>query len=209
MKWFVLNGPYCDDNTEFDFDPGDWTRVGQAPKCELCGNFVGMLALLPPIKGRLEFSRTIFDLSVTSGADVLLSERCLRAFEENRIHGLVDIHPVELLGIDGPATPQSVGKFFLAGVRAGAEVDRVRSGLRTSNSAVCPACGNAGLIHGYDRVAIRDGSWTGWDLFSLRGLPGIILVTESLRNLCCTLSLAVCGFIPAEEKKMHSARSIQ
>lgn len=56
-----------------------------------------------------------------------------------------------------------------------------------------------GLINGYDRVAIVESSWDGRDLFSIKGLPGTILVTERTKELCGELRLAVCGLIPAED----------
>ncbi|HEV2989213.1 MAG TPA: hypothetical protein VG759_12285 [Candidatus Angelobacter sp.] len=199
MNLFVLKGMYCDDGSEFDFDPGEWTSVGDAQKCKVCGKFIGMLPLVPPIRGKIEASKSIFDLSGTSGGDILLSERCLGAFKEHGIQGLTGIHSIELLGINAPFKKESVGTFYLAGVEWGAELDRIRSGLKTTGEQVCSDCGYGGLIEGYDRVAILEESWTGKDLFSIKGLPGVVLTTERVRSLCRTFPLAVCGFVPAEK----------
>lgn len=205
MNYFVLGGPYCSDGSEFDFDPAEWTARGEARKCELCDRFLAMLPLIAPVRGVLCAEKSIFDLSQTSGGDILISEKCLRAFEANGILGIVEPTKIELLGVEGPFLLEAIGMLFIAGSEYGAEVDRTKSGLKSSDRAVCPMCGSAGIIGGYDRIAIVDSSWTGKDLFSLRGLPGVILLTERLQRLCTNHNLAICNTVPAEDYRMPTS----
>jgi hypothetical protein len=199
MNFFILGGPFCSDGSEFDFDGGDWTSVGDTPRCDTCGNAYAMLPFVPPIKGMLVADASVFDLSKTAGGDVLVSEACLHSFHDHGIHGLLEPHRIEFVGVDGPLDLKSVGTYFLGRVEWGAEIDRAASGLRTTQIQPCPRCGFAGSIEGYDRVAVVESSWDGRDLFSVKGLPGVVMVAERLRKLCNDLKLGVCALTPAEE----------
>ena len=202
MELFVLDGPFCDDGSEFNLYLGEWTDVGDAPKCSVCGKFYGALPSVPPIRGKLVAEKSMYDLSRAPGSEILLSERCLRAFEANGIRGLIDPNPIELLGVEGPIPLESLGRFFLARLRWGAEVDRVKSGLRTTEKEACSSCGLAGLIEAYDRVAIIEDSWNGHDLFTIKGLSGVVLVTDRVRKLCDDLKLTVCSLVPAGDSRI-------
>jgi len=199
MNFFILGGPICSDGSEFDFDGGDWTSVGDAPRCDACGNAYALLPFVPPIRGMLVADRSVFDLSQTTGREVLVSEGCIRAFGDHGIRGLFQPERIELLGVDGPVDLKTVGTYFLGRVDWGAEIDRIASGLKTTQTQPCPKCGFAGLIEGYDRVVVIEATWDGRDWFSVKGLPGVIMVAERLRNLCRGLKLRVCGLTPAEE----------
>jgi len=147
-----------------------------------------------------------FDLSLTSGGDLLLSEGCLRVLERAEIQGLVEVRPIDVMTVEGPVDRASVGKYFLAeAVRWGAEVDRAKSGLRTTEPTACTNCGYAGLIEGFDRVCVLEESWTGKDLFRVKGLPATILATERMRRLLIQNDLKMCC-TPAEKDKMPMLR---
>jgi hypothetical protein len=89
--------------------------------------------------------------------------------------------------------------YLLATARTGGVIARVRSGLRTTESRACLACGYAGIIDGYDRVAVEKGSWTGADFFKVAGLPGPVLVTPRVASVCADAGLTtVCRLIPDE-----------
>lgn len=205
MRFFILASGYCADGSEFYFEPDPSTAVADAAKCSLCGNFYGMIPSLPPIKGTLVAAKAMFDLAANVGDEVVLSERALHGLQHNNILGLINPNRIELAAIEVVHRRNAVGEveFFLAGVAQwGAEVDRVKSSLRTTETEVCPGCGYAGLIEGYDRVCILEDSWEGQDLFTIKGLPGVILASERVHALCIQLNLAVCGLVPAEQWKM-------
>lgn len=197
--FFVLAGGYCHDGSMFELYTDDWTEVGEAPKCSLCGRITGMCQLVPPIRGVLEAERWLFDLTMTVGGDILLTERCWQFFERERIQGLVDPVPVDVVGVEGSVDLRDVGRYLLASVQVGAAIDRVKSGLKTSEAEVCPLCGLDGIIESYDRVAVDMESWTGLDVFRITGLPGTILVTPRVREVCEGAGLSICKLIPAEK----------
>jgi hypothetical protein len=207
MDFWVLRGHLCQDGSEFDFDPGDTTAVDEAPRCETCGSFYGMLPFVPPITGTLIADRTLFDLSADAGS-VLISERCLRAFDGHEIRGLIDPQPIELLAVEGPFDLAILGQFFWAQAQCGAEIDRARSNLRTT-AKPCRNCGAAGLMEGYDRVAIAESSWDGRDLLLVKGLPGAILVTERVKQLCEQLKLQVCGLMGVRSGLLQAAEALK
>lgn len=207
MNFFSISRSFCDSGLDFDFEAAESSRVGDAPRCTLCGRFCGMLRLVPPIHGTLCVEASTFDLAVVSGGEILLSERCLGIFHANGIMGLVEPTLIEVLEIEGPLDAGSVGKYYLAdAVRWGADLDRAKSGIRTTENATCPNCGYAGLIDSYDRICIVESSWTGQDLFRVKGLPGAILVTDRLRQFLMKHHLTVCSIIPAEEDRMPMLR---
>jgi hypothetical protein len=157
-----------------------------------------MCPLLPPIKGVLEAEKSLFDLTKVIGGDVLLSQKCWRAFEEAGIQGLADPLPVDMVEVRGPVDRKLAENYLLARVQPGASVDRVKSGLKTSEGDVCPVCGSAGTIEGYDRVAVDMDSWLGLDVFRVNGLPGPILVAPRVREVCQDSALSICKLVPAE-----------
>lgn len=201
--FFVLAGGYCDDGSEFELYTENWTGLGEAPRCPQCGEFTGMLPLLPPIRGVLEAEKCFCDLTkVIGGADILLSARCWQVFEREGIRGLINPTPVEILNARGTVGPCPSDNYLLAGTQTGATVDRVASALRTSETEPCPVCGSAGIVESYDRVAVDAGSWLGVGLFTLKGLPGPVLVTARVRDVCKQAGLKVCRLIPAEQYSM-------
>jgi hypothetical protein len=197
MRFFVLRGHFCKDGSEFDFDSADATAVGEAPRCHTCGNFLGMLPFIPPIRGTLIAKHSLFDLS-SSAQDILISARGLNILESAGIRGLLNPQPIEFLAVMG-SFDGKLGRYFWAQTAWGAEVDRSRSNLKTKDGHACPACGFSGGIESYDRIALVESSWNGCDLFSVKGLPGIVLVTERTKVLCDQFKLKACEFVPAEE----------
>lgn len=201
-RFFALECGQCLDGSEFELYADDWTQTGPAPQCSLCGSFTGALSWIPPIRGELEAGKSFFDLARTFGDEVLLTERCWHLFAEKGLHGLVDPLPVEFVQSNGSPDLSIKEAYLLAKVQVGASVDRVRSGLKTSEERICPACGSAGMIESYERVAVDMKSWLGLDVLRLKGLPGTVLVTERVRTACAEAGLSICRLIPAEDDSM-------
>lgn len=202
MRFYVLSGDFCDDGSQFFLEVDPSTPTGEAARCDVCGNYYGLVPFKPPIRGTLVAERSIFDFA-RAGDDVFLSERCVKCFLESGVRGLGNPTPVELLSIEGPLGLDRQKQFFLADVVPwGGELDRVRSGLRTAEKAPCPACGYAGIIDGYDGIHLIESSWRGDDIFRIKGLPGAILVSERLEVLCREQGLSVCSLVPAEKSRM-------
>jgi hypothetical protein len=124
-------------------------------------------------------------------------------FREFGVRGLGTPTPVEIIDIEGPRGLDRTKRFYLADVALwGGEVDRIKSGLRTAEKVACQACGCAGLIDGYDGIHLIEGSWRGDDIFTIKGLPGTILVSERIEALCRERRLSVCSLRPAVRTAM-------
>jgi hypothetical protein len=198
MRFFVLQGP-VGHKADFYFELDPTCPVGEAAKCGSCGNFYGMLPSLPPVKGRLIAEGPILGLSGNFGDEVIISESCLNAFDVHGVLGLERVRRIELSAIEGFHGIDAVDTLFLGHVATwGGELDRPKSGLKTSEEVVCSKCGYAGLIEGFNNVSLLEGSWRGHDLFTVRGQPGSILLTQTVVELCRTLHLAV-DVVPAED----------
>jgi len=199
MKFYVLLSGRNEEGSEFWFEPDKRTKVGNAPKCPSCCRYIGFVPLIPPISGTLHCESGLVDLAGNIGVDVIISEQCLRIFEANLIRGINRCHRVEVTSIDGPAIIGNSPQMFLGEIgRWSAEIDRAASVLRTSESVSCRDCGYAGLVEGWNGICIREESWNGDDLFIPKGVPGTIVVSARVRELCIEQGLAVSGLLPAE-----------
>ncbi|MBL8240083.1 MAG: hypothetical protein JNM66_21865 [Bryobacterales bacterium] len=199
MNFYVLRGGYCDDDKEFELYIDEVPDVEDAPQCPTCGGTVGMIPYADPVVGVLQAGRKCYDLTKQLGGDVMLSERCRETFEREGLSGMNCFQRVKIRRVKGPMRARGCGEYLLARVSFGAKVDRVRSVLRTSTGVQCPDCGYAGIIEGYDRVAVDVDSWSGQDFFKLHGLPGPIMVSERAKQVCDRYGLSICKLIPAEE----------
>lgn len=203
MQFFGLGACFCTDGSEFYFEPDEPLSLGQPPKCDTCGVVYGMLPLIPPVKGTLVANKRLFDVASTVANELLLSRRSWDVFSNYDLKGIKAPIPIQLTRIDGPKRLQNLRcEYLLARVeRWGAEIDRVGSGIQTTESTVCPTCGYAGIIQGYERIRILDESWNGSDLFTVKGLP-MLLATQRVVDICHEFGLAVCSLLPAELLRM-------
>jgi len=62
--------------------------------------------------GTLVANRTVFDLSA-SAENILISERCLKAFDEHGIRGLIEPQPIGLQAVEGPFELATLGTLLL------------------------------------------------------------------------------------------------
>jgi hypothetical protein len=98
MRFFVLRNPNnLKEPTVTDFLPADDSPKGEAPRCPVCGRFIGLLPLLPPIRGELEAWGTEFgDIILGLGQDLLMSERVSKLYDASGLSGLTYVGPVEV-----------------------------------------------------------------------------------------------------------------
>jgi hypothetical protein len=80
---------------------------------------------------------------------------------------------------------------------SGADLDDRRSGVRRMR-VECKTCRSPGW-EALRRVQLRDGSWTGEDVFSALGLPGLTLVSERFASMVLKHALTNAELIPAED----------
>jgi hypothetical protein len=203
MKFFVLQNPKTDQRIPVtDFVPVDGSRTGEASRCPVCGNFVGMLPLLPPVRVEIETWGTNFgDIAFGPSEELLLSERFWTLYQHSGLTGLTDVGSVEVAKLKShqklrEATP----RYYCC--RAGhsrAAIDDAKSGLERDEPSTCKECRLGGVIKRIQRVVFEPNSWSGEDLFFSRGLPGTILASEEFEKFCRGNKISNCLLIPAEE----------
>lgn len=184
-----------------DFLEATGSRTAEAPRCPVCRDYVGMRPLVPPIRVDIEaWGREWGDLAFGVGDQILVSERFRLAFVERELRGIARFDPATIVSVrthhPGLTSPPA---YFLATIRRGnAAVDDIASGLVREPQSDCPSC-RAGLIKRVSRIVLEAGTYLREDLFFARGLPGIILATESILTLCKDQNLRNCICIPAAD----------
>ena len=184
-----------------DFLPSDGSKTGEAPRCPLCANYVGMLPLLPPVRVELETWGTKFgDIAFGPGDELLVSDRFLTLFQHSGLTGLIDLGCVEVVklkshrNLSGPPP-----RYYCCRVcRSTAAVDDAKSGLEREEPSTCEECRLGGLIKRAQRIVVEAASWSGEDIFFARGLPGTILASEKFTSFCQQNQITNCNLVPAQ-----------
>jgi hypothetical protein len=203
MKFFVLQNPKTDEGSAVtDFVPVDGSRLGEAPRCPICGQFVGMLPLLPPVRIELEAWGADFgDIAFGPADEILVTERFWELYQASGLTGLLDVGPAEVVKakFHGKAR-QSTPQYRCCRVAQGrAAINDAKSGLEKAGVQACEECRQGGIIKRTKRVVLEPDSWSDEDIFFARGLPGIILVSEKFQQLCEKSQVSNCWLAPAEE----------
>lgn len=203
MKFFVLGNPKAGRGEAVtDFMPVDGAPSGEAPRCEVCGKYVGMRPLLPPVRVELDGWGGMWgDVAFGTSDQVLVSDRLKNALADAGLNGFARVDPVvvEKVRRRRPSISGSPPEYWLATVaRSRVMLDDSASGLERDDGAVCPECGLGGVIKRVRRVVLRPNTWTGEDVFFARGLPGTILVSERFKSLCETAEIANFVLVDAE-----------
>ena len=202
-SFFVLeNDVWGPHDTQFDTVGPE--AIGAAPRCQQCGDPIGMKEWLPPHRVTLELhGQGVGDfVDGPGGNSILLSERMVEAFRADGLTGLLSFHPVEVVRVrrkrKGPK-PEAVFRYFAATPCFGrGAVDEARSRIRRSEPVTCPECRSAGVdsVHGF---ALERGTWQGEDVFRPRGLQGDILVSERFTQFVNRHGFTNMKLIPTEE----------
>lgn len=202
MRFFVLQNPReVRGDSVTDYLPADGSKTGDAPRCLVCGQPIGMLPLLPPVRVELEAWGTRWgDVAFGPGDQILVSDKLKKLFGEAGLLGFGHLDPVDIVKLKkhkrGTEDPPG---YWLASIQRGqAAVDESASGLVREGAPTCDECRIGGIIKRVSRVILQAKTWSGEDLFFARGLPGTILVSERFKRLCEANSLTNCSLVAAE-----------
>lgn len=203
MTYYVLQGRIVSDGDAVtDFRPTEKSRKGEAPRCAVCGNFIGMLPLLAPIEVEIESSgRRWGDLAFGPGDQILVSGRLKEMYAEARLTGITQFNLAKIkkarmhraIGVQPPP-------YYLASIiRSRATLDESRSHIVREAPWTCEECRIGGPIMRVSNLIVDSVSAQAEDIFLARGLPGIILTSDRFKHLCDTSDLVNCALIPAEQ----------
>ncbi len=203
MTFFVLQNPKADSGDAVsDFLPIDGAPIGDAPRCDVCGKYVGMCPLLPPVRIELDgWGSSWGDIAFGPGDQVLISQRLKEAVAEAGLNGFTSLDLAEVVKVRRRRKSLSGNPpdYWLAAVvRSKAMLEEGASGLERDVGGVCSTCGLGGVIKRVRRVVLQPDTWSGEDIFFARGLPGTILTSERFKSLCNALGIANCSLVGAE-----------
>jgi hypothetical protein len=179
----------------------DGTIRGDAPRCEACGDFIGMRPWLPPYRVELDVWGSEFgDLAFPTADDLLVSLRFKELWEQHGFIGLSGFEPVEVVKVrrhrkfQGAPPPY----FKAAVVLSKAVVDDVASGVEETKPPTCPVCRLGSGIKRWKAIIIKPETWSGEDVFQPRWSSGFF-TTERFKEWCEINNMKNATFIPAEE----------
>jgi len=180
----------------------DNARIGEAPRCERCGGFIGMREWLPPL--RVEFRvcrRGYCDLVFPAGGDILVSLRFRQIYESEGLTGLSGFDPVEIVKIRPKSRAQEPPpKYYRVHVASSqAVVDPEASGWDPpEDKPLCPVCRVPSKKKRWTGIIITPGTWSGEDIFCPRG-TGTVIVSYRFKQVCERHAVTNATFVPAEE----------
>jgi hypothetical protein len=203
MKFYVLQNPKVErGDAVTDFLHVEASRVGDAPRCPVCGEYIGPFQLLPPIRLELKaWGSRWGDVAFGVGDQILISNTLKDMFVEADLVGLARLDPVEIVKISRRKTRVgSPPDYLLASIRRGrALVDESASGLERDEPSTCEECRTGGIIKRTKRIVLDANTWSGEDIFYTRNLRGTILASERFKRLCDDHDLANCCLVEAED----------
>jgi hypothetical protein len=204
--FFVIKPEPVGSTHETDFLTTDDVVLGDAPRCPVCGHFIGMKVWLPPYKVELALhGKSWGDFAFFAGAGrFIVSSRVADAFTNAGLIGLAGFEPIEVAKVKGRRSagrPPEYRRVSIA--RSGAAVDDSRSVIERSEKATCAQCRSSGVdaVHGF---TLEPGTWTGEDVFFARGLPGSVLASARFTHLVEVNALTNILAIPTQEYEWDS-----
>ena len=177
-------------------------EVGETPKCEKCGAFIGGLESLPPFHVELEIlGKGWGDLAFGPGRALLVSKRFKESFEEKALNGLSQFESVEIVSASGKNRNNGKTEFFHPKIlRSNVRINHLQSGME--EPPTCNHCLSSGLFKRIKKVVIQPDSWHGEDIFFPLGLPGTILTSEKFREFCHQNSFTNVVLVPGENYRL-------
>src|SRR5947208_1966022 len=160
---------------------------GDAPRCAVCGKFVGPLAWLPPFSAELEVLGVDFgEIAFGVANDLLVSARFKRLYSQAGLKGFKGFEPVEIVRTKcRKRLAKPVPEYFHVIVTYGrAAIDDKASSLIREKPSPCPECRTGGIIKRARRIILENSSWSGEDIFIARGLPGTIIASQRFNDFC-------------------------
>ena len=202
MNFFVLAHPKEPvDDALTDFLPVLGSKRGDAPRCPKCGNAIGMMPELPPIRVELEtWGKRYGDLAFGVGNELLVDERFKDAFLSSGLTGFSGFTPAQVTKVIARRgrVPTSIPDYFVAAPdRSRAAVADGASGIGYERRWTCEEC-RIGHIKRLRTLVLESNTWSGEDVFIPRGLPGTIVTSERFKQFCDRHAFTNCLLVPAE-----------
>jgi hypothetical protein len=131
---------------------------------------------------------------------MLVSQVFVDLWRHHQLKGLAGFEPVEVVRVKSRRkNPPRLPQYLHVTIgRESAALDVKASGMEWLDPPDCMECRTSDIIR-WQRVVIEEGTWSGADIFVLRGLSGTWVVTPRFKSLCDEYQIKNAKFIPAEE----------
>lgn len=209
MHFFVLQDEPISDGqcATVDVVDADGSSHGDAPRCETCGDYVGLREWLPPLRIELETWGTQYGDVATTGTDLVVSLKFKEAWQESGLTGLSGFESVEIVKLKR-RRKKAIGdppQYFRAIVqRSQTAVDLAASEFVWDAPPTCPTCLLGDNVRRWSRVVIDENTWTGEDVFIPRGLAGVVIVSARFKQFCDRTKMKNVVLVPAETYEYDS-----
>jgi hypothetical protein len=187
-------------------DQVDPVLHGEGSKCPVCGGPVSLLRWLPPHRIKLSSAKPEKwgDFVWGAGFDLIVSARFKATCETEGLTGITTFHPpAEVVRVGRKKTgdiPPSLPMYYLIEIEwNGANQDDLASEVVRERSEKCSYCRVGGFPSKQSKTIIEEGSWTGADIFTPRGSPVSIMVSERFAEVVEAYALKNAWLIPAEK----------
>lgn len=187
-------------------DQVDPVRFGEGDNCPVCGGPIGGRRWLPPHRIKLSSARSEKWGDILWGAGFLLmvSDRFKTIYEAEGLTGVTTFHPpAEIVRVGRGKTgdlPPSLPQYHLIEiVWNGANQDDIASEVVREEAVRCSYCRVGGNPRRQQRIVLEQESWTGVDIFTPRGAPVKIMVSERFKQVAETYCLKNIWLIPSEK----------
>lgn len=203
MQFYVLNTSHdaSESPATTDFLQLEPHNTGPAPRCEACGELVGMRSWLPPHRVELTtWGKAFGDIVSGPSASLLISGRLKTLHQSHGFTGLTGFDPVEVVRVKRHRRFKGEPPLYyhVSVVRSQAVVDDVLSGIVRDGPVTCSVCHENGIVY-VRRIALVPSTWRGEDVFFARGLPGKILTSERFKEFCEENGIRNAVLIPVEQ----------
>ena len=174
------------------------------PRCPECGSALSWKAWLPPHNIKLSSAQPEKwpDFLWGAGFTLMVSKRFRSLYENAGLTGIEHFFsPAHLIRVGRRKAgdlPPNLPEYCLITIKwNGANLDDEASGVVRKHPQDCWYC--RGSYISFERVVIQENTWDGSDVFEVRGLPGVIVVSERFKQLVDTHKITNALFIPAEK----------
>lgn len=204
LQFHVLNARPKGRDEEYrtDFFYNESVTRREAPRCDACGKYLGMLRAVPPLHVSLETWGVDFgDVAFQMGDEFLVSARFKVEYEKEGLSGLDGFDPVEIVSVRHHyRTSSNPPDYFRVLVsRSETAIDPNASGVIWDVPPTCDRCALGKVLRRWNQVVVEAASWDGADIFVARGLPGTIIVSNRFAKWSQRFGMRNVVFISARQ----------
>jgi hypothetical protein len=188
MPFYVLTKPEHGSHWDTEYMHEDEFRVGDAPRCVACGSYTGMKEWLPPYRVTVRAHGKAFgDFAFFSTSDFLMSSHAADSWRASGLRGIGEYRPVVVVSHRPAALPPPAYNRPILDQSTTA-IDTEQTIVKSGTEISCRVCLSRDL-DAVGAIAIDASTWNGEDIFTPRGLPGFVIVSDRFKQFVANAEL--------------------